>query len=100
MVNLEKRAITEHFSNITDKRRYNKRHKLIDIIIITIVSVIAGANTWEQIEEYAVTRLSSFLSFDNSYAIQYSSKLCFIYQRWRCLQSPQLPSNHMFIRLS
>ena len=34
MVNLEKRAITEHFSNITDKRRYNKRHKLIDIIII------------------------------------------------------------------
>lgn len=63
MVNLEKRAITEHFSNITDKRRYNKRHKLIDIIIITIVSVIAGANTWEQIEEYAVSKKSWFKTF-------------------------------------
>ena len=42
MDNLKSGSIMKHFSNITDKRRWNKQHKLIDIITISICTAIAG----------------------------------------------------------
>lgn len=44
--------ITEHFSQITDPRRDNKRHKLIDIITIAICGVICNADTFAHIVEF------------------------------------------------
>jgi predicted transposase YbfD/YdcC len=46
-------AIEKHFSSLNDPRMSGKvRHKLIDIITITICAVISGADTWTDIEEY------------------------------------------------
>lgn len=42
-------TIAEHFQNITDPRRDNKRHKLIDIITIAICAVISNADNYEEI---------------------------------------------------
>jgi predicted transposase YbfD/YdcC len=45
-------TIEEHFSAITDKRQqYKVRHPLHDILLITLVGVICGADGWEAIEE-------------------------------------------------
>ena len=52
------------FKNIQDPRHHNKRHKLLDIIFVAICAVVAGADTYEQIENFGKQRkkwLSKFL---------------------------------------
>lgn len=47
-------SLIEHFEDISDPRiDRSKRHKLIDIIIIVIVGVICGAESWRAIEMVA-----------------------------------------------
>lgn len=58
------KPIDEFFEKIKDHRHHNKCHKLIDVIIITICGVVAGADTYEQIENFGKKRkrwLSKFL---------------------------------------
>jgi predicted transposase YbfD/YdcC len=43
-------TIAAHFSVLEDPRRYNRRHKLIDILVIAICAAICGADGWEDIE--------------------------------------------------
>jgi predicted transposase YbfD/YdcC len=57
-------SIKAHFERLSDHRHHNKLHKLIDVIIITICAVVAGADTYEQIENFGKKRkkwLSKFL---------------------------------------
>lgn len=42
--------ITEYFSELEDPRWHNRRHKLLDIVVIAICAVICGADSWEDIE--------------------------------------------------
>lgn len=47
-------GFTEQFSTIADPRiERTKKHKLIDILFITIASIICGCDEWEEIELYA-----------------------------------------------
>ena len=39
-------SIIEHFSDMDDPRRENKRHLLLDIIVIAVCGVICGADDW------------------------------------------------------
>ncbi len=52
MIKDESQSITMHFSNLSDPRRDNKRHKLIDIITIAICGVICNADSFEHIAEF------------------------------------------------
>jgi hypothetical protein len=58
---------------ISDPRRHNKKHKLIDIITISICTVICGAEGFEHIEELekskkrSVKRKRLKAGWDNSY---------------------------------
>jgi predicted transposase YbfD/YdcC len=58
-------TIESHFSSLTDPRIQHKvRHKLTDIIVITICAVISGADGWTEVEEYGNAKhewLRSFL---------------------------------------
>lgn len=45
-------SISRHFFNLSDPRRDNKRHKLIDIITIAICAVICNAGSFEHIAEF------------------------------------------------
>ncbi len=60
-----------HFSIIPDPRRFNhhgKRHELLDIIIITILGVICGAETWDEIELFGNQKeefLKNYLTLEN-----------------------------------
>lgn len=61
---MRKKSIESFFSEIEDHRHHNKLHKLIDVIIIAICGVVAGADTYEQIENFGRKRkkwLSKFL---------------------------------------
>jgi predicted transposase YbfD/YdcC len=57
------------FSSLKDPRiNRRKRHLLLDIVAIALCAVIAGANNWQQIEQFAHTRrdwLKTFLSLPN-----------------------------------
>lgn len=57
------------FSQIDDPRSdINKLHKLDDILFIGIISVICAANTWKDMETYAIAKedfLRSFLELPN-----------------------------------
>jgi hypothetical protein len=45
--------IMEHFQDLEDPRRdRNKRHTLIDILVVTIIGVLCGAEGWEELELY------------------------------------------------
>ena len=53
-----------HFSTITDKRKPNGiRHKLIDIIVLTICGVICGADDWVMIEYFGNAKREWFETF-------------------------------------
>lgn len=62
--------IIDFFDDLTDFRSpyRNKQHELIDIVAISICAVICGADSWEEIEEYAKVKeewLTNFLSLPN-----------------------------------
>lgn len=51
-------TIEEHFCAITDDRQqYKVRYPLLDILLITLVGVICGADGWEAIEEVGKNKL-------------------------------------------
>lgn len=57
-------SIETFFKSVEDPRHHNTLHKLIDVIIIAICAVVAGADTYEQIENFGKKRkkwLSKFL---------------------------------------
>lgn len=45
-------SIPKYFGNLTDPRRDNRRHKLIDIITIAICGVVCNADSFEHIAEF------------------------------------------------
>jgi len=52
-------SLQEHFSSMEDPRvERNKKHKLLDIIILTICAVVSGAEGWEAIEEFGENKKS------------------------------------------
>ena len=53
--------IERHFGEIEDPRvERTKLHKLVDIIVIAICAVIAGADNWEDVEEFGKARKEWF----------------------------------------
>lgn len=61
---MHKKPINSFFEAIEDHRHHNRLHKLIDVIVIAICGVVAGADTYEQIENFGKKRkrwLSKFL---------------------------------------
>jgi predicted transposase YbfD/YdcC len=64
-----KHSIAEHFNDIEDIRiERGKKHKLIDIITISICAVVCGADGWIDIEMYGIARkkwLGKFLELPN-----------------------------------
>jgi predicted transposase YbfD/YdcC len=64
MDNQTPRTLVEHFSNITDPRiDRTKRHKLIDILVISICATICGADGWEEFELFGQAKLNWFKTF-------------------------------------
>ena len=56
-------SIETHFGHLTEPRRHNKKHNLIDIITISICAIICGADTFEQIADYGVSKEKWFKRF-------------------------------------
>jgi predicted transposase YbfD/YdcC len=60
----EKPSIAQHFSDLTDPRiERTKLHKLLDILVIAICAIIAGADNWEDVEEFGKARVAWFRTF-------------------------------------
>lgn len=60
----------QHFESINDPRKanHNRRHLLEDILVITILGAICGADTWVELCEFAEAKeawLKTFLSLPN-----------------------------------
>lgn len=52
-------SIARHFQELTDPRReQGKRHGLVEIITITILGVVCGADEWTEIEDVAQAKLA------------------------------------------
>lgn len=62
-------SLFDHFTEIADPRiERNRKHKLLDIIVLTVCAVISGAETWEDIEDYGRYKekwLTRFLPLSN-----------------------------------
>ncbi len=57
-------TISEHFSSLKDPRiQLKTRHKLIDIIVITICAVICGADDWQEVVDYGKAKHGWFKTF-------------------------------------
>ncbi len=60
----------EHFSNIKDPRihNHNFRHNIFDMIVITVLATICGADGWAEIERFGQDKeewLKTFLELPN-----------------------------------
>ncbi|WP_069791039.1 transposase family protein [Cyanobacterium sp. IPPAS B-1200] len=54
----QKSYLWKYFENIEDPRTtYLIEHKLVDMVALTILGVICGADSWVEIEEYGKTDL-------------------------------------------
>lgn len=66
---MQQRSLMEYFSSIPDPRvDRTKKHKLIDILVITVCAVLSDCNEWTEIEEYGQEKedwLKSFLDLPN-----------------------------------
>lgn len=62
-------SLQEHFENIPDHRvNRNKKHLLSDILILSVLAVICGAESWDSIETFGKTKidfLKIFLKLPN-----------------------------------
>lgn len=63
-------AFVSNFSNLDDPRKdnHNRRHDLMDILMLTILGVICGADTWVAVEKFGYSKLDflqKFLKLDN-----------------------------------
>jgi DDE_Tnp_1-associated len=59
-------TIEEHFGSLTDPRIDRmKLHGLVNILIIALCKVIAGADNWEDVEEFRKAHLGRFQTFLN-----------------------------------
>lgn len=51
-------TLIEHFSKLEDPRvERNKKHELIDVIVLCVCAVVSGANGWSDIEEFGRAKL-------------------------------------------
>ena len=49
--------LVQYFSELDDPRVVGRsKHKLIDIVVIVICAVIANADSWREVEEYALSK--------------------------------------------
>ena len=54
---MEKTNLHEYFGKIKDPRiNRKKKHLLIDIIVLSVIAVICGAESWDSIEEFGNSR--------------------------------------------
>ena len=60
---MEPGSFIEYFGDLEDPREDNKRHKLIDIIVVTICAVICGADKWEDIETFGKAKEKGYRGF-------------------------------------
>ena len=63
-------TVVGYFENIADPRvdNHNRRHELTDILIITILGTICGADGWNELYEFATAKeewLKTFLVLPN-----------------------------------
>ena len=57
-------TIEQHFGDLTDPRiDRTKLHELMNILVIAICAVIAGADNWEDVEEFGKARIEWFQTF-------------------------------------
>lgn len=64
MQSTEKPRIIDHFSSLTDPRIILKtRHKLIDIVVIALCAVLAGADEWTEVAEFGRIKQEWFKTF-------------------------------------
>lgn len=56
-------TITEHFSELEDPREENRRHLLLDIVVIAICAAICGADSWTDMELFGEAKEQWFRSF-------------------------------------
>lgn len=54
---MKNEIFNQHFESLSDPRSHiNKLHELNDILFIGLTSVLCGADTWKQMEEFAIAR--------------------------------------------
>lgn len=57
-------SLVEIFSGLVDFRlERNKRHRLVDIMVLAVTAFICGAETWEEVEEFGESKQAWFATF-------------------------------------
>jgi predicted transposase YbfD/YdcC len=60
---MQHQPLSQHFITITDPRKDNRAHLLIDIIMVAICAVLAGCEGWIEIADFGAAKESWFKTF-------------------------------------
>lgn len=62
-------AFIDHFTSLEDSRSHiNKKHELIDVMFLTVVAILSGAEGWKDIKQFGDSKLDwlrKFRPFEN-----------------------------------
>ena len=56
-------SFTKHLDCIEDPRHHNKRHRLSDMLVVSLCAIISGADAWTQVAEYGRSKFDWFKQF-------------------------------------
>lgn len=74
-------SIVTHFGEMEDPRSdHGKRHKLLDILVIAIVAVLCGADSWPEVETFGLAKqvwFGTFLELPFGVATHYTFRRVF-----------------------
>ena len=57
-------SFIEHFEKLEDKRSHiNKKHELLDVIFLTVVALLSGAEGWKDIKQFGDNKLDWLRKF-------------------------------------
>ncbi|RHW75308.1 ISAs1 family transposase [Colwellia sp. RSH04] len=57
-------SFIKHFDNLEDTRSHiNKKHELLDIIFLTVVAILSGAEGWKDIKQFGDSKLEWLRKF-------------------------------------
>ncbi len=69
MIDPKEFTLSNHFTDIEEPRSHNIRHKLIDIMTVSICAVVCRPETRTQVEEYVRSKHEWFSKFLELYGI-------------------------------
>ncbi len=70
-------SFIDHFETLEDTRSHiNQKHELLDVIFLTVVAILSGAEGWKDIKQFGDNKLIGYVNSESSSSSFLSMFIC------------------------